>query len=342
MKSLTKTLLALSSAALVSVPLTATAQEELSAIMITDQGGIDDKSFNQSAWEGLIEWGEENNKEQGPGGYDYLESKSDSEYITNINTAMQGDYGVIFGIGFKIEQAMTQMAEQNPDQYFAMVDGFIDAENVASLNFKDHEAAFLAGVAAASTTETNHLGFIGGVEGEIIDRFEAGFIAGAQAVNPDIEISVEYVGSFADAPKGKQLASAMYANGADIIFQAAGGSGNGVFSEARDLVTADPERNIWVVGVDRDQEEEGTFEVNGETRVITLTSTLKEIGSSIKNFLETSEAEGFKGGNNVYGLAEGGVGLTEGELSDEVKQAVQEYQQQIIDGEIDIPETPEQ
>ncbi|MBG9983497.1 BMP family protein [Aerococcaceae bacterium DSM 111022] len=342
MKKLTKALLTLSSAALIAAPLAVSAQEAegLSAIMITDQGGIDDKSFNQSAWEGLVAWGEEHGKEQGVGGYDYLESPSDSDYITNMNTAIQGGFDVIFGVGFKIQDALTQMSEQNPDQYFAIVDGVVEADNVASLNFKDHEAAFLAGVAAASTTETNHIGFVGGVEGVVIDRFEAGFVAGAKEINPDIEISIEYVGSFADAPRGKQIAAAMYANDADIIFQAAGGSGNGVFSEARDLVTADPERNIWVIGVDRDQEEEGTFEVDGETRVITLTSTLKEIGSSIKTFLENSEADGFTAGNTVFGLAEGGVGITDGEMAEDVVSTIEDYEQQIIDGEIEVPETP--
>ncbi|MBG9988732.1 BMP family protein [Aerococcaceae bacterium DSM 111176] len=342
MKKLSKALLTLSSAALVASPFAVSAQEEdgLSAIMITDQGGIDDKSFNQSAWEGLVAWGEEHGKEQGVGGYDYLESPSDSDYITNFNTAMQGGFDVIFGVGFKIQDALTQMSGQNPEQMFAIVDGAVEADNVASLNFKDHEAGFLAGVAAASTTESDHIGFVGGVEGVVIDRFEAGFVAGAQEINPDIEISIEYVGSFADAPRGKQIAAAMYANGADIIFQAAGGSGNGVFSEARDLVTADPERNIWVIGVDRDQEEEGTFEVDGETRVITLTSTLKEIGSSIKTFLENSETNGFEAGNTVFGLAEGGVGITDGELSEDVISVIADYEQQIIDGEIEVPETP--
>lgn len=342
MKKLTKALLTLSGAALAVSPLVISAQEDdgLSAVMITDQGSVDDKSFNQSAWEGLVAWGQEHGKEQGVGGYQFLESHSDSDYITNFNTAMQGGVDVIFGVGFKVQDALTQMAGQNPNQNFAMVDTIAEGDNIASLSFKDEEAGFLAGVAAASTTETNHIAFVGGVEGAVLDRFEAGFAAGAKAVNPDIEISVEYVGSFADAPRGKQIAAALYSNNVDVIFQGAGGSGNGVFSEARDLVTADPDRNIWVIGSDRDQEEEGTIEIDGETRTITLTSTLKEIGTSMKRFLEETEENGFQAGNTVYGLAEGGIGLTNGQLAEDVISTIEDYEQQIINGEIDIPTTP--
>lgn len=328
-------------AAGIAVPTLAAAQDDFSVIMITDIGGVDDKSFNQSAWEGLTAWGEENSKERGVSGYDYLQSNSDSDFITNINTALSSNFDLIFGIGFKLEPAINDMAQQYPDRYFAIVDAVVDQPNVASLNFKDHEASFLAGVAAALTTETDHLGFVGGVEGVVIDRFEAGFVAGAKAVNPDIEITVEYAGSFGDASRGKQIAAAMYSNGADIIFHASGDTGNGVFSEAKDLVTNDPSRNLWVIGVDRDQEEEGIVTIDGEERHLTLTSTLKQVGDAVKQFAEQTEADGFVAGNTVYGLADGGVELTEGQLSDEVKEAIAEYRQQIIDGEIEVPETPE-
>lgn len=342
MKKLASVLLTLSSAAVVLSPFSVLAQdgENLTAVMITDQGGVDDKSFNQSAWEGLTAWGAEQGVEQGVDGYDYLESVSDSDYITHFNTAMQGDFDVIFGVGFKIQDALTQIAQQNPEKHFAMVDSTVEGDNVASLSFRDQEAGFLAGAAAALATETNHIGFVAGVEGVILDRYEAGFVAGAQAVNPDVEISVEYVGSFADAPRGKQIAAAMFANNVDVIFQGAGGSGNGVFSEARDLVTADPSRNIWVIGSDRDQTEEGTVEVNGETRVLTLTSTIKEVGNSMKRFLEETEENGFQAGSVVYGLAEGGLNLTDGQLAEEDLAVIEDFKAQIIAGELEIPEVP--
>lgn len=337
--------LALASTALLlagfAAPAVVSAQDDFSVVMITDQGGVDDKSFNQSAWEGLQAWGEENGKERGVGGFDYLQSNSDSDYITNLNSAVQANFDISFGIGFKLETAINDVAQQFPDNHFAIVDSFVDQPNVASLNFKDHEAAFLAGVAAASTSETGHIGFIGGVEGVVIDRFEAGYVAGAKTINPDIQISVEYVGSFADAPRGRQLAAAMYANGADIIFQAAGESGNGVFSEAKDLVANDPTLNIWVVGVDMDQEAEGVIEIDGEERHLTLTSTIKQVGESVKLFIEKTQESGFEAGNTVYGLADGGVGITDGNMSEESLALVKEYSEKIVAGEVEIPETPE-
>lgn len=337
--------LALASTALLlagfAAPAVVSAQDDFSVVMITDQGGVDDKSFNQSAWEGLQAWGEENGKERGVGGFDYLQSNSDSDYITNLNSAVQANFDISFGIGFKLETAINDVAQQFPDNHFAIVDSFVDQPNVASLNFKDHEAAFLAGVAAASTSETGHIGFIGGVEGVVIDRFEAGYVAGAKTINPDIQISVEYVGSFADAPRGRQLAAAMYTNGADIIFQAAGESGNGVFSEAKDLVANDPTLNIWVVGVDMDQEAEGVIEIDGEERHLTLTSTIKQVGESVKLFIEKTQESGFEAGNTVYGLADGGVGITDGNMSEESLALVKEYSEKIVAGEVEIPETPE-
>ncbi|MGO4936876.1 BMP family lipoprotein [Fundicoccus sp. Sow4_H7] len=333
-------LLLASAVAPVATTVSAQDDENFSVVMITDIGGVDDRSFNQSAWEGLIALGEEHGLERGVNGYEYLVSNSDSDFIPNLNTALQANFDLIFGIGFKLEDAIAEVAEQNPERHFAIVDSVVDLPNVASLTFLDNEAAFLAGVAAAHTTETNHVGFIGGQEGFVIDRFEAGFVEGVKAVNPDIEISIEYAGSFGDASKGRQLAAAMYSNGADIIYHASGDTGNGVFSEARDLVTNDPSLNIWVIGVDRDQEEEGQVEIDGEIRNLTLTSTLKNVGESVKLFSESAMDGTFEGGLTVYGLADGGVSLTDGELSEEALEAVAEYTQKIIDGEIVVPEKP--
>lgn len=316
------------------------AQEDFTVAMITDIGGVDDGSFNQSAWEGLTEFGEENGLERGISGYEYLQSNSDSDFVTHLNTAVQSNFDLIFGIGFKLETAMREMAEAQPERHFAIVDSVIDLPNVASLTFKDHEASFLAGVAAAMTTKTNKVGFVGGQEGFVIDRFEAGFLEGVKAVNPDIEVTVEYAGSFGDAAKGKQIAAAMYANDVDIIFHASGDTGNGVFSEAKDIVTADPSREIFVIGVDRDQDAEGIVEIDGEERHLTLTSTLKQVGAAVKAYSKQTMEGNFEAGNKVYGLEDGGVGLTDGQLSEDVLKAVKEYSDKIIAGEIEVPEKP--
>ena len=295
---------------------------DFSAVIVTDVGGVDDKSFNQSAWEGLEQFGKENKLEKGVGGYDYLQSNSDSDYVTNLNSAVQANFSLIFGIGY------------------AIVDSVVDLPNVASLTFKDNEAAFLAGVAAAKTTKTKQVGFIGGVEGFVIDRFEAGFVEGVKAVDPSIKVEVQYAGSFADAAKGKQLAAAMYSGGADVIFHASGGTGNGVFSEAKDIVTNDPKREVYVIGVDLDQDAEGLVTVDGKERHLTLASTLKGVGSAVKKFAQETKEGKFKSGNTIYGLKDGGVDLTTAQLSPEAKKAVEEYKAKIVKGEITVPEKP--
>lgn len=303
--------------------------------MITDEGGVDDRSFNQSAWEGMMEWGVNNgySGERGDG-IEYYQSNDSADFVPNLNQAVANGHDIIYGIGFLLEDSVNDVADQNPDQWFGLVDAISDRENVVSLTFRDHEAAFLAGVAAAHTTETGQVGFIGGIAGEVIDRFQTGFEAGVAHVDESIEVDVQYAESFGDAGIGQQIAAGMFTNGADIIYHAAGAVGNGVFTEARNRLEAG-EEGLWVIGVDRDQEEEGNWEGGN----FTLTSTLKGVGTSIILATDQTIEEGFPGGENIaYGLEEEGVDLVRGNMSDEAWEAVEEARQQIIDGEIEVPE----
>ncbi|WEG73359.1 BMP family lipoprotein [Vagococcus intermedius] len=309
-----------------------------SVALVTDLGGVDDKSFNQSAWEGLQAWGKANNLEKGNGGYNYYQSNSDSEFDTNINTALNDGFQTVFGIGFKLKPAIEAAAGANADKNFVLIDDQIDGkDNVASIVFKDNEAAYLAGIAAAMTTKSDKLGFIGGQEGDVIGRFEAGFAAGAKSVKKDIDVSVNYVGSFGDAPKGKAAAEAMYGKGIDVIYHASGDTGNGVFTAAKDIVKADKDKKVWVVGVDRDQEAEGK---EGDQNV-TLTSTLKGVSQVVQDLADQAKDGKFPGGDHlVYGLKEDGVDLTDGQLTDEIKEAVNKAKEDIKSGKVEVPEKP--
>ncbi|WP_425541663.1 BMP family lipoprotein [Alkalibacterium iburiense] len=303
--------------------------------MITDEGGVDDRSFNQSAWEGMMQWAEDNgySGERGDG-IEYYQSNDSADFVPNLNQAVANGHDIIYGIGFLLEDSVNDVADQNPDQWFGLVDAISDRENVVSLTFRDHEAAFLAGVAAAHTTETGQVGFIGGIAGEVIDRFQTGFEAGVAHVDESIEVDVQYAESFSDAGIGQQIAAGMFTNGADIIYHAAGAVGNGVFTEARNRLEAG-EEGLWVIGVDRDQEEEGNWEGGN----FTLTSTLKGVGTSIILATDQTIEEGFPGAENIaYGLEDEGVDLVRGNMSDEAWEAVEEARQQIIDGEIEVPE----
>lgn len=311
----------------------ASGDDSFKIAMVTDMGGVDDRSFNQSAWEGMNEWAKENNFSEKA--VKYYQSDEESQYVTNFNQAVSDGWDIIYGIGFLLADPIEEVAKQNPDQHFGIVDGTVDLPNVVSLNFKDHEAAFLAGVAAAMTTEKDHVGFIGGITGPIIDRFQTGFEAGVKYVNPDIKVDVQYAESFSDSGIGQQIASAMYKNGADVVLHAAGAVGNGVFTEARNRMEAEPDKKIWVIGVDRDQEAEGKYEGGN----LTLASTLKLVGQAVKEASNSAIKGKFQGGENVVlGLADGGVDLTRGQMSEEAWKKVEEAKEKIISGEIEVPE----
>ncbi|GKU82536.1 BMP family protein [Niallia sp. NCCP-28] len=308
--------------------------------MVTDVGGVDDKSFNQSAWEGLQAFGKTNGLEKG-NGIDYLQSQSDSDYATNLNSLVRQKNNLVFGIGFMMQAAVQEIAEQQTDAHFAIVDSVIDLPNVASITFKEQEASFLAGVAAGKATKSNKIGFIGGVEGEVIDRFEAGFVDGVKAANPKAKVDVQYAGAFDKPEIGKTIASKMYSSGADIVFHAAGGTGAGLFTEARELKEKNSDKYIWAIGVDSDQTNEG---VVGEHNIV-LTSALKGVSTAVQDVSNKAKDGKFPGGESlVYGLAEDGVGLAEineevGNKAD-IDAAVEEWTAKIKNGDYTVPDKP--
>lgn len=317
------------------------ASGDFSAAMVTDTGGIDDKSFNQSAWEGLEAWGEEHGFERGADGYDYAQSEDDSDYLPNFTRLVKNDFDLIFGVGFLLEDAVADIAEQHPDNYFAIVDTVVDAPNVASITFAEHEGSFLAGVAAAMKTKTEKIGFLGGVDSDLINKFEVGFVAGAKSVNPDIEIQIQYAEDFNAVDKGKLIASNMYNSDIDIIYHAAGNTGNGVFAQAKDLKQNDPDREIWVIGVDRDQYEEGLNE--DESTSVTLTSMVKRVDISVHDVTNAAMSGEFPGGENiVFGLEDEGVSVAdtnEDAFTDDIKEAVNEWEEKIKSGELEVPKS---
>ncbi|WP_090083397.1 BMP family lipoprotein [Lentibacillus persicus] len=311
---------------------------DFSSAMVTDVGGVDDKSFNQSAWEGLQAWGEEHGLEEGEG-FDYAQSNDDSDYQPNLNRLVREDFNMVFGIGYKLEDAISEVAGQYPDTNFAIVDSVVEGDNIASITFADHEGSFLAGVAAANKTNTDKIGFVGGTDSDLINKFESGFVAGAKTVNPDIEVEVQYAGAF-DAPDdGKLIASNMYNNDIDIIYHASGATGNGVFAQAKDIKNNDAEREIWVIGVDRDQYEEGAI---GDQNV-TLTSMIKRVDNSVQQVSNMAMDGEFPGGEVLeFGVEDEGVGLAdtnEEAYTDDIAQPVDEWKQKIIDGDVEVPQT---
>lgn len=323
-------------------------QDVKSVVMVTDANGVDDKSFNQSAWEGLVEWGKAEGVNKGQQGYDYIQSNDPSEFTTNIDQALSSNFNTIVGVGFLIRDAIEQSAKQNPEQQFAIIDSVIENQpNVVSASFRENEVAYLAGVAAAMTTKTDKVGFIGGEEGAIIDRFEVGYEKGvkdtAAKLGKDIKVDIKYAASFSDPAKGKMLAARIYHDGSDIIYHASGGTGAGVFQEAKALNEAKPKYKVWVIGADKDQTEDGNYrDSSGKEQNLTLTSAVKRVGAAVKDIADKANQGKFPGGEHlVYGLENDGLALIDGNMEQEVILAVKDAHKKIVNGELKIPSEKE-
>ena len=297
--------------------------EVLSAVMVTDTGGVNDQSFNTITWAGLERAQTELGMETS-----YIESHQESDYDANLESALDQGNDLIWGVGFMMEDAVFAAAQANPDQKYACVDvAFPEAlDNLIGITFKDHESSYLVGYIAGKMTETNKIGFVGGMEGAVISRFHYGYMAGAKAANPDIEVFEQYAESFGDVAKGKAIANQMYQKGADIVFHAAGGVGIGVIEAAK-------ESNKYAIGVDMDQNHLAPDNV--------ITSAVKKIDNATVAVLKELQEGTFPGGTNEsYGLKEGGVGIadtTSKLVPQDILDEVKEIEAKIISGEITVP-----
>jgi len=225
------------------------------------------------------------------------------------------------------------------------VDGFsADAPNVENLNFKANEGSFLVGAAAALKSQTGTIGFLGGQQGTgLIENFQAGYEAGAQAVNPNIKILVEYCGdsvqAFVDPTKGEALSSKMYDEGADVIYHAAGQSGLGLFKAAVSANQQNPSPPKYAIGVDSDQ----YLTASPDEQKWILTSMVKHVDTAVYDVIKEATEGNFTHGTRVFGLKEGGVDYATSNtalLTPDIKAKLDAYKQQIIDGTITVPDQP--
>lgn len=302
------------------------AKSDLKIGMVTDVGGVNDKSFNQSAWEAL----QATETETGTA-VKYLQSKSDEEYIPNLNEFVKNGYDLTWGIGFQLADAIKTVAEQNPDAKLAIIDSVVDAPNVKSVTFAEEEGSYLVGVVAGLTTKSNKIGFVGGMESPLIKKFEVGFREGVKAVNPDAQFISNYTGAFDKPDLGKAAAATLYNEGVDIIFHASGATGNGVFNEAS--ARKKQGQDVWVIGVDKDQ----SLEFGDE---ITLTSMIKKVDEAVKRVNKEVVDGTFAGGSENLTLKENGVGIADtstANVSADTLAKVEEYKEKIISGEIKVP-----
>ncbi len=260
---------------------------------------------------------------------------------------------LVIGNGFSFEGGAAEACVNNPDVNFAITDtAMLDfsqdppapyCENARGMVFAEHEGSYLVGVAAALKSTTGKIGFIGGVSGiGLIERFEAGYIAGAKAVNPDIEVVSEYVTEFPDfagfqsPDRGKEIALAMYDEGADVIYSAAGLTGSGTHLAAKEVSEASGS-HVWSIGVDSDE----YMTQDEAVRPYILTSMLKRVDTAVFNAIVDHINGEFTGGPVEYNLAAGGVGYsTSGGFVDDIADQIDAFAAKIISGEIVVPSDP--
>lgn len=290
--------------------------------MVTDTGGVNDGSFNQSSWAGLTKAGEELGIE-----VKYLESKTDSDYAANIETFIDEECDLIIGVGFMLASAINEAAIANPDQKFAIIDDSTNADlpNVACLMFEQAQASYLVGYAAGLTSEAGNVGFVLGMASPVMHEFGYGFAAGVLDANPEAKLQLSNANSFGDPAQGKSNANAMITGGADVIFHAAGGTGLGVIEACK-------EANIKAIGVDSDQS------VLAPEHVIT--SALKRVDNASYDIAKAVLEGTYEAGVKVYDLSTAGVDYVASDLlADDVKTAVEDVKAKILSGEVVVPKT---
>lgn len=293
--------------------------------LVLSVGGLGDKSFNDSAYEGLMRAKEELGIDPIYGQPEQM--AEDEKYLRQY--AEEG-LDLVIGVGFLMKDALDKVAGEFPDTKFAIIDAVVEQPNVASLTFREQDGSFLVGAIAGLMTTTGKVGFIGGMDIPLIHKFEVGFAEGVKYVNPDAEVLIAYAGSgpqaFSDPVKGKSLALSQFNRGADIIFQAAGSTGNGVIDAAQ-------ERGLFAIGVDANQ----NYMAPGHV----LTSMMKRVDVSVFEIV-TDVVEGrFRGGEHVYGLEVDGVGYAmdeynKGLIPPDVIERVAAIKQKIVSGEIKV------
>ena len=305
---------------------------DVKACLAFDVGGRGDQSFNDSAAKGLDRAADELGVETEE--VEASQNENDSARVDRLNQLIDAGCTNIIGVGYLYAPAIGQVAEANPDLGFALVDDASAAskgDNVAQLTFREQEGSFLVGAAAALKTKSDKIGFIGGTDVPLINKFEAGYVAGAKEVNPDIDVRIKYLApddsGFNDPAKAKTAAEGMYDKGVDVIYHSAGGSGSGLFEAAA-------QAKKMAIGVDSDQAKTA----NEKVRDTIITSMVKNVDVAVYEYIQAATEGKNQSGNISFGLKEGGVTYsTTGGKVDDITDKLDTYKKQIVDGKITVP-----
>jgi basic membrane protein A len=313
--------------------------------LLTDATGIDDKSFNAAAWRGILEfYGDtwQNTAQRGTA-YDVVTAQTQDMYIPNIRQATDEGHSLIVSTGFTFADALTEVAKQNPNQKYMIVDvDWIGLPNVLEAVYAEHEGSYLVGVAAALKAQADGIanprfGFIGGVPGATITKFEVGYVQGILSVIPNAQIVDYYVNDWGAPALAKTQAKNWYDSGVYAIYSAAGGSGNGTIAQAKEYRLDG--RNVWAIGVDSDQHDEGIY--SGTSSAV-LTSMIKRVETSLIYGLNAVKNNTFRGEVITFDLKADGVGYAttnSAALTSDITAKLEQVKQQIVSGNIKVAAT---
>jgi len=328
-----------------TTPATEPPAETITVGLTFDLLGRGDQSFNDSAAAGM-------DRAKAEFGLTVNELTPVDASARGTDLQLQAENAdLVIGVGFSFAQDAATVAAENPDVKFAIVDDSMInfdtmepiAPNAAGLVFSEEQGSYLVGVAAALKSTTGKIGFIGGVSGiGLIEKFEAGFTAGAKSINPDIEVTVAYItefpdfAGFEDPARAKEIASAMYAEGADIVYAAAGLSGSGMFQAAAETTVATGTK-VWGIGVDSDQ----YLTVDPEVQEYVLTSMLKRVDVAVYDVTASVVNGTFAAGEKRYDLSVDGVGYSvSGGFIDDIVDQIEAAKAAIVSGEVEVPTAP--
>lgn len=306
--------------------------------LVTDAGGINDKSFNSKSWSGFLNYISSNNIDKSK--IAYIESKDHGDYLKNLTFFASRETDLIVAPGFLMVEPVASLCDTYPDQKILVLDAIVDRPNVLSAVFAEEEGSYLVGIAAAlkaKELKSNKVGFVGGMDFPLIRKFEAGFVAGVHGVDPNIEVEIAYSESFSDVQVGEKIANVMYGDGVSVIYHAAGAVGFGLIDSAKEMALNGKE--VYVIGVDIDSYDYGIYK---DGKSVILTSMVKNLDQVVFDTLEKVENNSFTGGIAVYGVASNGVGLpsVNPNLREENIKTIEAYKKKIISGEIKVPAVP--
>ncbi len=302
----------------------AAAGKKIKVGLVTDVGGVNDKSFNQSAWEGV----QRAMKELGVDGK-FIESKAPTDYEKNIDAFVTDKYDLIIAVGFLMGDATAKKAKQYPDQKFAIIDNAYfpekagdpdpyagDLKNVTSLMFAEDQVGYLAGVLAGCMTQSGTVCTVSGMEIPPVQRYVIGYQNGAKSQKSDVKTPNVYIPSFTDPAKGKETGASMIGQGCDVVFGVGGNTGNGGLLAAN-------QAGKMAIGVDVDQ-----YLTYPEVKSSLITSAMKNVDVAVYNAIKAAQAGTIKGGISLSDISNGGIGLApyhdwDSKISQKCKDAVQ-------------------